>query len=542
MSDPSPPLLQAAESIADGRAVDWQDVERATAAGTEREILPALQHVERIASFHREWFDASRASPEAPRERWGHLKILERLGRGSFGEVYRAFDTKLERQVALKLLRIDRAQLGGESRAALFFLQEGRHMARLRHPNVVTVHGADEHDGRVGLWMELVAGKTLAQILEAQGLLSAREAASIGLDLCRALAAVHQAGLLHRDIKPQNVMRESGGRIVLMDFGAGADASGARGSSSPTGTPLYMAPEVLRGEAASPRSDLYAVGVLLYHLVTNSYPVHASELSELVAMHERGAMTRLHDARADLPLDFVSVVEQALARDPRQRFKTAGEMAAALARSTRPRLSWPRRIGIGLIAATVLIATAWLLAPSSYGVQARLCRIVAGQRQPLKSGDRIAVGDRLGVELTSSRELWVYIVNEDEKGNRNVLFPVDGFTNPQPPTREARWLPGYLEDGSEQAWEIDTVGGKEHFLIVVSPQPIEPLMERLAREQQPGEHVARNARGAGGKQPGPPSQPSDPHRLVDAVEALADRAQTVTGIWKLRIDLDNPGD
>src|SRR5207244_2811767 len=100
-------------------------------------------------------------------------------------------------------------------------IDEGRLLARIRHPNVVTVHGADRIDGRVGLWMEYIHGRTLERSLAEQGPFSAPEAGEIGIQVCRALAAVHQAGLLHRDIKAQNVMREDGGRLVLMDFGAG---------------------------------------------------------------------------------------------------------------------------------------------------------------------------------------------------------------------------------------------------------------------------------------------------------------------------------
>src|SRR5439155_25572190 len=135
-------------------------------------------------------------------------------------------------------------------------IREGALLARVAHPNVVIVHGAERHDGRVGLWMELVRGRTLDQLRGEHGLFGEREATLIGLDLCRALAAVHAAGIVHRDIKTANVMREEGGRIVLMDFGMGLDiAQEGRVSGSLTGTPLYMAPELFRGGPATARSD-----------------------------------------------------------------------------------------------------------------------------------------------------------------------------------------------------------------------------------------------------------------------------------------------
>src|SRR5262249_49646502 len=162
--------------------------------------------------------------------------------------------------------------------------------------NVVTVLGAERHDSRVGLWMEFIRGRTLEDILREQGPSGEREAALIGLDLCRALAAVHRAGIVHRDIKAGNVMREEGGRIVLMDFGAGLEVGKDRaGKASLVGTPLYMAPEILRGEASTVRSDLYSLGVVMYHLVTARYPLSAGSFQRLREAHQRGEARHLRD-------------------------------------------------------------------------------------------------------------------------------------------------------------------------------------------------------------------------------------------------------
>ncbi len=136
--------------------------------------------------------------------------------------------------------------------------------------------------------MEFVQGQTLEDVLQPQGTFSARETVLVGEDVCRALAAVHNAGFVHRDVKARNVMREQAGRIVLMDFGTGREARALEDPSRPdvAGTPLYMAPEVLAGEPASMRSDVYAVGVLLYHLVTSEYPIVAQSIDELRAAHK----------------------------------------------------------------------------------------------------------------------------------------------------------------------------------------------------------------------------------------------------------------
>src|SRR5262249_33887329 len=260
---------------------------------------------------------------------WAHLELIERLGGGTFGEVYRAWDRHLEREVALKLLRAERAD---EDLNTSRIANEGRLLARVRHANVVCVHRVAVHDERVGLWMELVRGITLEEQLVASGPLSASEAALIGIDVCRALASIHAAGLIHRDVKAQNVMREAGGRIVLMDLGTGREADGVVSRSVPeiAGTPLYLAPEIFIGSASSARTDLYSLGVLLYHLVTRSFPVRATTVEGLEKLHAEGGAVRLRDARADLPTSFVRVIDRAIAPEPAARYQSAGELEAAL--------------------------------------------------------------------------------------------------------------------------------------------------------------------------------------------------------------------
>ena len=257
-------------------------------------------------------------TPEGPR--WGPLVLLDKVGEGAFGEVYRAWDVTLEREVALKLMRA-----ADEDPAAL---REARMLARLRHPNVVTVYGADRHDGRSGVWMDFIEGETIADIVERRGSFAPSEALLAGIDICRALATVHQSGLLHRDIKAQNVMREHGGRIVLMDFGLGHEAAVA--ASDFGGTPLYMAPELLEGEPATVRGDIYSVGVLLFHMVTGTYPAQGSTLDELRAVHASHGYQTLRDLRSQLPSPFVRAVEKAIAPEPSRRYATAGQMTEAL--------------------------------------------------------------------------------------------------------------------------------------------------------------------------------------------------------------------
>lgn len=341
-------LADLAASVADGQEVDWGHAE-ARATRRDLRLIQHLRLVESIASLYKSLpqeepadVDVEGAPPamEPSGPRWGRLVMLDRIGEGTSCEVYRAWDTELHREVALKLLHDE----GGDPRVSAHarMLEEARRLARIRHPHVVQVYGAEEHDGRVGLWMELVRGESLEQVLKARGPFGAREAALTGLDVCASLAAVHGVGLLHRDVKAQNVMRESGGRLVLMDFGTGEELRRDAGSTRMVGTPLYLAPEIFRGQAASIQSDLYSVGVLLFYLATGEFPVMASSMEQLAREHARRQRRRLRDLRPDAPEAFVAVVERALHAEPQHRYASAGEMEAALRGTIEGRAVEPR--------------------------------------------------------------------------------------------------------------------------------------------------------------------------------------------------------
>jgi serine/threonine-protein kinase len=325
------------ESVADGAEIDWAALDAAASSSDDRRRYGNLRLVARVAELHRTLVlepdtpaHAVGAAPAADPETWGHLSIRERLASGAFGQVFRAHDPQLRRDVALKLLRGDISA----NRPVERLLLEARTLAQVRHLNVVTVHGADVRDGAAGLWMELVDGQTLETRLRTHGALGSGEATAVGIDLCRALAAVHAAGLVHGDLKAQNVMRETGGRIVLMDFGAGrAQGAAAAGAA---GTPMYLAPEVLAGEPQTPRSDLYSLGVLLFHLLTDAYPYSGADLDGLRAAHADGTRTWLRDLRPDLSDPLLRTIERALDADPARRFATAGEMERALATALLP--------------------------------------------------------------------------------------------------------------------------------------------------------------------------------------------------------------
>ena len=228
------PLADLARKVLDGAPVDWASAE-SSARHDERPIVRQLRVIEGLAAVHRRepsqartrtWTPAlfSTAPPVEVPQQWGHLRILERIGRGAFGAVYRAWDSRLDREVALKLLPAPRAL---DDRSSTIIV-EGRLLARVRHANVVTIHGAERIGDQIGLWMELVRGQTLEQQLKRGRTFNAADTIAIGIELCGAVAAVHAAGLLHRDIKAHNVTRADDGRVVLMDSAPGASSTTAR--------------------------------------------------------------------------------------------------------------------------------------------------------------------------------------------------------------------------------------------------------------------------------------------------------------------------
>ena len=298
--------------------------------GATKQVSPAMNEDPTIpigALAGKQNIPAEQAEAPAVAATWGSFSLMARVGFGGFGEVYRAWDPHLQREVALKLL-LPGVVTGEAEYEAM--LREARALASVRHPNIVPVYGIDRHDGRVGFWTDFVRGKTLSVLVGEQGTFGAREAALIGLDVARALSAVHRAGMLHRDIKAENVMREEGGRILLMDFGLTALE---QRQTNIAGTPNYMAPELFEGGRATVATDIYAMGVLLYFLVAGDYPARLSGLTTREALDAFPARRPLMDLRPDLPESLLRTVSTAMEMDPAKRFTSAGQLASALAES-----------------------------------------------------------------------------------------------------------------------------------------------------------------------------------------------------------------
>ena len=257
----------------------------------------------------------------------GRYELVRPLGHGAMATVDLTHDVELDRPVALKRLADNLARDEGLRRR---FLREARLAARLAHPNVVRIFDVGEDDGRPFIAMEYVDGKTLAELLAIRGRLPAAEVARLGVQACAALAAAHAAGLVHRDVKPQNLILGTDGVLKLSDFGIALGHDGTQLTLVGTvlGTVGYLAPEQARGEQVSAAADIYAVGAVLYELLTGEPALSARSLAELGADRgSRDVAGRLPGA----PAELVAAVAACLSVRPEDRPPSAAALARMLA-------------------------------------------------------------------------------------------------------------------------------------------------------------------------------------------------------------------
>lgn len=257
-------------------------------------------------------------------------EIEKEIGRGGFATIYRARDVKAGRTVALKILR-NRHELSPAALAR--FLREAHALAALRHDHIVHIYHVIDEDDVLGLSMEYIDGDDLSEVLIDRGPLEPAELARIGVDLCRALAEVHRAGYIHRDIKTENVMRDRSGRIVLMDFGLTRSTnpdSRVTETGVLVGTPLTMAPEQYEFKDVDARTDVYGLGCLLYRLATGEHAVHGKTMEQLRRKVLSGDIPPISDLRPGFPISLTRIISRAMAVKAGKRYGSARDFEAAL--------------------------------------------------------------------------------------------------------------------------------------------------------------------------------------------------------------------
>ena len=424
--------------------------------------------------------------PRTPRTKVGPYEILAPLGAGGMGEVYRARDERLDRQVALKLLPESSRR---DPVAIARFEREARAVATLSHPNVLSLHDYGESDGIAYAVMELLEGESLRERL-VQGPLPTRKAVEYALQIAQGLAAAHDKGIVHRDLKPENVFITRDGRVKILDFGlarVGPFLPLEDDSTSPThsfrtdpgvlmGTPGYMAPEQVRGQPADARSDIFAFGAILYEMLAGQRAFRRETTAETMT-----AILREDPAPPSRPLPpaLLRVMNHCLEKQPQERFQSVHDLAFQLAGITESSkaerglpVRWPPRGMVPAGAAVMLVVAAvgavqWIARSGDGG----------GAGAPVLAQLTDDAGVESGARITADGRSLVYVSN-GPKGSDIVLQRVGG-QNPSMLTADSpanEWTPAISPDGTRVAFRSERDGGGL-FLVDIGGGPARQLTD-----------------------------------------------------------------
>ncbi len=438
------------------------------------------------------------------------FEVVEEVGAGAQGSVYRARDLTLDRVVALKVVRPRRSD------DLERFLHEARALAKVDHPNVVRIHSAGESTDGGYLCMELLNGRTLDKVLEQDAKPSVDEALGRLRQLAEGLQAIHDAGVLHCDIKPSNLVLEPDGTIKLMDFGVSrygrASSEGSADGGSSEGTPTYMSPEQIRDEDVDARSDLFSLGIVFYEMLAKAHPFQADSPMEVAGRILRERPVAIDEVRGDLDRNVRDLVETLLHKAPEERYASASEVVAAIdairatpvptpsvetpsaEAETADAPRGPSRRGILAAVAVLVLAVGSFAAYKGlfppieeFDFRVRFCLVnPAGDCvQTILPGDRIENHSALRMEYQASRSTHVFVWVESEQDPPTLLFPFDESQLKNPVQAvERHSLPGRTES-RPLVWHLDDKAGTLTFHVVTSANPSRAMVETFEKMRRP---------------------------------------------------------
>ncbi len=406
----------------------------------------------------------------------GHYRIVEKIGEGGMGEVYRAHDERLDRDVAVKVLPASVAQ---DPERIARFEREAKLLASLNHPNIATLYGLEEHEGRRFLVMELAEGETLAERLK-KGQIPVEDALPVALQIAEGLEAAHEHGIIHRDLKPANVMLSPEGRVKVLDFGLAKAWQFEEGDAdlthSPTltgqmtaagvllGTAAYMSPEQARGRAADRRADIWAFGVILFEMLTGIRLFEGETTSDVLAAVLR-AEPDWSKLPAGTPLPISRLLRRCLHRDPRERLHDIAdarlEIEEAIARPSwahtdqaeRPvptlrekcRAAWPVVLAAALVGA-LLSAAVWWLAGDRLGAVRQLTRVTLNLPPGITADAMTVTGVRPQLAISPGGR-WLVFVGTENGASRLYKRSLEEFDAVPIRGTEGGFHPFFSPDG-----------------------------------------------------------------------------------------------
>jgi serine/threonine protein kinase/HAMP domain-containing protein len=375
-------------------------------------------------------------------EKLGRYQLIEIIGEGAMARVYKAYDPEINRGIAVKLLK---AQLAADNNYRQRFLREAKGAGVLSHPNIVTIYDVGVDDDRPYIAEELVEGMTLADLMRSGKELTTHEIVEIGIQLARALDYAHRRGIIHRDVKPGNIMlvanttqvKVADFGICRIDKGDSAELTQATALGDVLGTPNYMAPEQVMGQKVDARSDLYSAGVVLYKLVTGALPFEGDSIITVAVKIAQTEAPTIDKLKGDVPVSLRRVIERSLRKQPDKRFQTGEEMAQALSavgrelQEAEERKAAGRRIPLGVRWALIMAlavgltmsATATILYQRQYQAMQdqvmeygeSLAKFMASQSAvPLLAEDWSAI--EVFIQETMTRQAFPYLVVVDDEG------------------------------------------------------------------------------------------------------------------------------